>query len=375
MKAVDNAGNQTITEVTETITEYVPGGDNIIFDYFPTEWTNGNVAVNIKSKDSKYQVEYSSNGSEWNEYTTEIVMSQNGVIYARLKDNIGQIGPIVTGNVKNIDKEMPTITVSSGEVKNKNVIITANASDGQSGIKSYEFYAEGVLQSTQTTTSNSVTFTLPTTFGSTDVYVIVTDKAGNTKKSDINTIYDYTIKNFEELKTFRDSVNSGETYKGITITQISDINMGGSSLGNWIPIGIDSHRFDGTYNGNNYTISNLYINHETGNSVDQGLFGNTDNNALIKDLNISGVSIYSKAEAIGTLVGYNRGSILNVNILNGSLTGLFNSGGICGTNNANNTGAKPSDTLQLKGMASTLGAAYKNDTENINGGYPILSWE
>ena len=328
MKAVDNAGNQTITEVTETITEYVPGGDNIIFDYFPTEWTNGNVAVNIKSKDSKYQVEYSSNGSDWNKYNTEIVMSQNGVIYARLKDNIGQIGPIVTGNVKNIDKETPTITVSSGEVKNKNVIITANANDGQSGIKSYEFYAEGVLQSTQTTTSNSVTFTLPTTFGSTAVYVIVTDKAGNTKQSATITITDNTIKTLAELKLFRDRVNSGTTYQGVTITQISDINIGGSSSGNWIPI----NGFNGTYNGNNHTINGLYINHKTSNMSNMGLFGVTNSTTIIKNLNISGASIYSNSQKVGILAGHNRGTIENVNIQNGYVTSLYKAGGICGIN-------------------------------------------
>ena len=32
-------------------------------------------------------------------------------------------------------------------------------------------------------------------------------------------------------------------------------------------------------------------------------------------------------------------------------------------------------SAQLKGLAGTLGSAFKNDTDNINGGYPILSWQ
>lgn len=35
--------------------------------------------------------------------------------------------------------------------------------------------------------------------------------------------------------------------------------------------------------------------------------------------------------------------------------------------------SKTSD--ELKSMATNLGTAFKEDTNNVNGGYPILSWE
>lgn len=41
----------------------------------------------------------------------------------------------------------------------------------------------------------------------------------------------------------------------------------------------------------------------------------------------------------------------------------------------NNTGATSKTASQLKALTSTLGSAYKADSNNINSGYPILSWQ
>lgn len=39
------------------------------------------------------------------------------------------------------------------------------------------------------------------------------------------------------------------------------------------------------------------------------------------------------------------------------------------------SGIKVLSISELKNAASLLGKAFKEDTENINNGYPILSWE
>ena len=313
----------------------------------PTGWTKGNVTLTGKARDlgsgiSAYQFSTNSgltaSSAGWtsitkttNEITKTYTATSNATYYFYVKDESGNINKksIV---VNNIDRTVPTSSISAGSVSNKSVTITAKGSDSQSGVASYKFYVGGKLVSTQTTTAGSATYKYTTTFGSVTAYVIVTDAVGNTKQSSTITIWDYTIKTLAELKTFRDRVNNGTTYKGNTITQIADINIGGSSAGNWTPIGTNSHRFAGTYNGNNHTISNLYIKHSSGNVGDRGLFGNTETGSVIKNLKMTNANVYSNSEAIGILVGYNRSNISSITISSGTLTSYWRGGGICGYN-------------------------------------------
>ncbi len=313
----------------------------------PTGWTKGNVTLTGKARDlgsgiSAYQFSTNSgltaSSTGWtgittttNEITKTYTATSNATYYFYVKDESGNINKksIV---VNNIDRTVPTSSISAGSVSNKSVTITAKGSDSQSGVASYKFYVGGKLVSTQTTTAESATYKYTTTFGSVTAYVIVTDAVGNTKQSSTITIWDYTIKTLAELKTFRDRVNSGTTYKGNTITQIADISIGGSSAGNWTPIGTNSHRFAGTYNGNNHTISNLYIKHASGNVGDRGLFGNTETGSVIKNLKMTNANVYSNSEAIGILVGYNRSNISSITISSGTLTSYWRGGGICGYN-------------------------------------------
>lgn len=313
----------------------------------PTEWTKGNVTLTGKARDlgsgiTAYQFstnsELTASSDGWtsitkttSEITKTYTATSNDTYYFYVKDDEGNVNKssII---VNNIDRTAPTSSISAGSVSNKSVTITAKGSDSQSGVASYKFYVGGKLVSTQTTTAGSATYKYTTTFGSVTAYVIVTDAVGNTKQSSTITIWDYTIKTLAELKTFRDRVNNGTTYKGNTITQIADINIGGSSAGNWTPIGTNSHRFAGTYNGNNHTISNLYIKHASGNVGDRGLFGNTETGSVIKNLKMTNANVYSNSEAIGILVGYNRSNISSITISSGTLTSYWRGGGICGYN-------------------------------------------
>ena len=44
-------------------------------------------------------------------------------------------------------------------------------------------------------------------------------------------------------------------------------------------------------------------------------------------------------------------------------------------NSNTNDGATPKSDEEFKNLADSLGENYKNDTKNVNNGYPILSWE
>ena len=70
-------------------------------------------------------------------------------------------------------------------------------------------------------------------------------------------------------------------YGKLYYKQTADIDL---SAYYWVPIGNEFYTFEGNYNGNDYSINNIYINSET-NYV--GLFGNTNN------INLSNLSIYN----------------------------------------------------------------------------------
>lgn len=69
---------------------------------------------------------------------------------------------------------------------------------------------------------------------------------------------DLLISTKEELIAFAESVNSGTSYKGKTVRQTADIDLGNTPF---TPIGVfgGEKYFLGTYNGQGYTISNLNI--------------------------------------------------------------------------------------------------------------------
>ena len=94
------------------------------------------------------------------------------------------------------------------------------------------------------------------------------------------------------------------------------------------PIGNSNKQFKGTFDGQNRTISNLYINVA---EDYKGLFGYVGNKGTIKNLTISNANINCKAEYIGILAGYTNGGIIeNVNIKNGLLQGNRYVGSIAG---------------------------------------------
>ncbi len=97
------------------------------------------------------------------------------------------------------------------------------------------------------------------------------------------------------------------------------------------PVGNSSTPFTGTFNGNNYTISDLFINLPTTNDV--GLFGYT-NDATIENVGLLNANITGQNN-VGGLVGYNNSSSINNSYVTGGVNGgNFNVGGLVGYNNS-----------------------------------------
>lgn len=127
----------------------------------------------------------------------------------------------------------------------------------------------------------------------------------------------YQINSGEKLAWFSNAVNSGNTtIKGILTADIV-LNSSGSLANEWVPIGTESNPFSGTFDGNGYTISGLYVNSS---SYGVGLFGYAvySNDGTSEDV--------SAEYNIGT-IDYN---IQNVVITDSSVSGAQNVGGIIG---------------------------------------------
>ena len=148
------------------------------------------------------------------------------------------------------------------------------------------------------------------------------------------------INTYEELKTFRDSVNNG-TNSYQTVKLGADIDMNGDD---WTPIGFNNGNgtiktFSGTFNGQGHIISNMKINIADTDNRYIGLFGYTT--CYIKNLILNNPIIYNSSDNVRNdttlyvsfLCGYNNqttNAITNCRIINGHIN--INNTGKCITN-------------------------------------------
>jgi len=158
----------------------------------------------------------------------------------------------------------------------------------------------------------------------------------------------YIITQGAMLRGLAQSVNAGTSYAGVYFQLEDDINLDNHP---WTPIGggqgtysygdyclpnAGNYQFAGYFNGNNHTISNLYINSITAGSGCTGVFGYLTGG--IRNLTIDEGSINATSSAVfavGGIAGYVTGCISNCHNINVDVTASnANSryvGGIAGT--------------------------------------------
>lgn len=127
----------------------------------------------------------------------------------------------------------------------------------------------------------------------------------------------YIISTADQLDAFAASLNEKIDYKDVHIALGNSIAV---NSGDWKPIGGSDWAFNGTFDGKGYTISgisegsvqsplkldseNLFI----------GLFGVLGKNAVVKNVNLTDVAIYTSFNAsayIGGIAGYMEGDKSN----------------------------------------------------------------
>ncbi len=137
----------------------------------------------------------------------------------------------------------------------------------------------------------------------------------------------YKIASLNELLWVSNNPLSWDKY----FIQTADINAIASreiADGGFLPIGNDSEYFTGNYDGQHFTIENLYINRpETDN---QALFGYIQNanieRVIVKDADIAG------RYRIGGIVGYSDNSRIYQSSATGDVKAFYYTGGIVGYN-------------------------------------------
>ena len=181
----------------------------------------------------------------------------------------------------------------------------------------------------------------------------------------------YIITTAEELKWFRDEVNRGrnnicakiadnvEVIDMSTVCHAADKSQNLEEV-SWEPIGNTTNRYMGTFDGNNKTITNLYIN---ANQEYSGLFGYTYRSA-IKNLTFVNANVTNTNSFTGILVGYGYGGTYQ-NIMTSTsceVNGGDGTGGIAGKLAGNAYNCVNYATVQGKEQVGGLFSSYDSST-------------
>jgi len=214
-----------------------------------------------------------------------VVTSEEGTVKVYEKNGVSK-NPIVTGKVQEDgsikwDDEVEMGTPESGETEEKNEDINIQATQNVSSdyVKStVQIQVEYLGMITEITINGEK---IETTKGENGIYqiqkefmengeykIIAKDETGKiqtqiVKVTDLTE--DMEIWNKDDMKLFRDKVNSGRTFQGRTAMVMADIDLEGSATEQWVPI----RNFKGTFEGNEHTISSTFV---QSNSLAIGLF-------------------------------------------------------------------------------------------------------
>jgi hypothetical protein len=140
--------------------------------------------------------------------------------------------------------------------------------------------------------------------------------------------------------------------------QTADINLGVApwNEGNgWVPIGDDSNRFTGSYNGNGFSIEGLTINQTSG-EEDSGLFGYSSGSLTRIDLINASVNGQYR---VGALVGKNKG-LINQSSADGQVSGISHVGGLVGYHATPGAINQSSSIAEVQGSTSWIGGLVGN---------------
>ncbi len=206
-----------------------------------------------------------------------------------------------------------TVTVTLEE-KDGNVVISGIEATGESETPTYWASAVAVLDTIKENNgTDGVDAVSGATKSSTGIINATNEALGkaNPKPSGSGEMNDpYVIMNATQLQWLATSVDNGNSFQGEYVVLGADIDL--SSIESWNPIGVENESgniFRGTFDGKGYSIKGLTINATLTSGVgNYGLFSTLGNQAVVKNVNVSGadISVVSTGDKVlaGVIAGY-----------------------------------------------------------------------
>lgn len=173
----------------------------------------------------------------------------------------------------------------------------------------------------------------------------------------------YLISSPDELMWFDKNAKMTDSAKllaDITINEDVSGSDATSQKYKWTPIGTDSSKYTGTFDGNGHTISGLYINSTAANT---GLFGCIGTNAVVKKLTLADSVIRSTKNYTGAITGYidDAASVTNCHTKNSvQVTAAKFTGGIVGYQDDTSTLTRCSNAAEVTGANNVGGISGYN---------------
>lgn len=270
-------------------------------------------------------------------YVGSIIGKNNGLV-----QNCYYLKGTARGGISGLDKGSQgskTISLSPGEMTG------SNALNYMSGFSTSQWYIEGdnavvgIKTETEQQYNQMRYFPHLIAFkGKTDPSGIVTRSFTQMQKDENDFYLIYTQ---EQLETFRNIVNntltSAETQNGYKQNLsakgklMNDIDLKGDENNKWTPIGAgnDEKAYTGTFDGNGYKISGLYINN-TSKGFGVGLFGYIGDGSVVKNLGIDGTVI--GATEAGGIAGVSKGGTITNCYNMADISAFYDVGGVVGDN-------------------------------------------
>lgn len=174
---------------------------------------------------------------------------------------------------------------------------------------------------------------------------------------------EFSISSAEQLAGLAKLVNNGNSFSKKTIKLNENIDLAGLK---WTPIGISGKAFCGSFDGNNKTISNLFVGGTlSNNSLNNyhGLFGNLNSPALITNFTLHNVEVKGSLY-VGAVAGmaYTGKEISNINVTGDvKISGYWYVGGIAGNGyigTVKNCSINANSGSYVSGTGSYIGGIY-----------------
>ncbi len=135
----------------------------------------------------------------------------------------------------------------------------------------------------------------------------------------------------------------GATHADKHFLQVADINLDEAPWNQgagWMPIGTSANAFHGTYDGEGHEIQALMIHRPGTNNI--GLWGFVGVGGHLLNVSLIDADVNGGNYVVGTLAGYNRGTISGAHAT-GSVHGGYRVGGLVGENNPGTVESSSSD--------------------------------